>query len=190
VGSPEIVVGDPGSDLGAGVVEVEEQGFVEQLIAHSACKNYHARDSDGSHPVDVWAIARLQARARSVLAAHLKRILLSLHSFIQLGAQLLRDPSFLAEPRSLTEARFIAIHRPSGFVSPGSPGGSVKIITYSLNHFSEGCSQFTPSRVLHRVHTPNQSQMTISDLLSIKAVLRHSLDKNPRELRIICVLPW
>lgn len=29
----DIVVGDLGSDLGAGVVDVEEQGFVEQLIA-------------------------------------------------------------------------------------------------------------------------------------------------------------
>ena len=36
MGSPEIVVGDSDSDLGAGVVEIEEQGFVEQLITHPA----------------------------------------------------------------------------------------------------------------------------------------------------------
>ena len=32
----EIVVGDPVGDLGAGVVEIEEQGLVEQLVTHPA----------------------------------------------------------------------------------------------------------------------------------------------------------
>ena len=35
---PDIVVGDPGGDLGAGVIEIEEQGLVEQLIPHPAIK--------------------------------------------------------------------------------------------------------------------------------------------------------
>ena len=33
---PDIVVGDPSGDLGAGVIEIEEQGLVEQFIAHPA----------------------------------------------------------------------------------------------------------------------------------------------------------
>ena len=36
VRSPNIVVSDPVSDLGAGVVEIEEKGLVEQFIAHPA----------------------------------------------------------------------------------------------------------------------------------------------------------
>lgn len=30
------MVGNPGRDLGAGIVEIEEQGLVEQLVAHAA----------------------------------------------------------------------------------------------------------------------------------------------------------
>lgn len=33
---PDIVNGDPVGDLGAGVVEIEEQGFIEPFIAHPA----------------------------------------------------------------------------------------------------------------------------------------------------------
>jgi hypothetical protein len=33
---PDIVVGDPSRNLGAGVIQIEEQGLVEQFIAHSA----------------------------------------------------------------------------------------------------------------------------------------------------------
>ena len=36
VGAPDIVVGDPVGDLGAGVVEIEKQGLVQLLIAHPA----------------------------------------------------------------------------------------------------------------------------------------------------------
>jgi hypothetical protein len=33
-----VVVGDPCRNLGPGVVEIEEQGIVEQLIAHAPLK--------------------------------------------------------------------------------------------------------------------------------------------------------
>lgn len=38
VRSPDIVVGDPVCDLGAGVIQIEELGLVEQFIAHLAIK--------------------------------------------------------------------------------------------------------------------------------------------------------
>jgi len=42
--SPEIVVGDPVGDLGAGVVKIEEQGLVEQLVAHPTIDEATIRD--------------------------------------------------------------------------------------------------------------------------------------------------
>lgn len=95
---PDIVVGDPVGDLGAGVIQIEEQGLVKQFIAHPAVETLdeavlHRLSRRDKVPIDDCVLAPGEHGVAG-----------------ELGAMVGHDHSWLAA--SLDDCRQFAGHAP------------------------------------------------------------------------------
>ena len=74
MGSPGVIIGDPSSDDLPSLVEIEEQAFVEQLVAHSSVEGFdiavlHRLAGSDVVPLDPMLFAPAQDRVRGELGA-------------------------------------------------------------------------------------------------------------------------
>ena len=51
-----VVVGDPGADELAGVIEIDEQAFIEKLVAHPAIEGFEVWPAPGSEDTELGVI--------------------------------------------------------------------------------------------------------------------------------------